>query len=59
MEQAIQNEVVSMPRIGDKAPSFKAVTTQGEINFLAITQVNGQSFLATRQTLLLFVLLNL
>ena len=24
---------VSMPRIGDKAPSFKAVTTQGEINF--------------------------
>ncbi len=27
------NEVVSMPRIGDKAPEFKAVTTQGEINF--------------------------
>ena len=25
--------VVSMPRIGDKAPEFKAVTTQGEINF--------------------------
>ncbi len=24
---------VSMPRIGDKAPAFKAVTTQGEINF--------------------------
>ena len=23
----------TMPRIGDKAPSFKAVTTQGEINF--------------------------
>ena len=22
-----------MPRIGDKAPSFKAKTTQGEINF--------------------------
>ncbi len=22
-----------MPRIGDKAPAFKAVTTQGEINF--------------------------
>lgn len=33
MEQVIQSEVVSMPRIGDKAPSFKAVTTQGEINF--------------------------
>ena len=28
-----QNETVSMPRIGDKAPAFKAVTTQGEINF--------------------------
>lgn len=25
--------VVSMPRIGDKAPEFAAVTTQGEINF--------------------------
>lgn len=25
--------VVAMPRIGDKAPAFKAVTTQGEINF--------------------------
>lgn len=23
---------VSLPRIGDKAPAFKAVTTQGEIN---------------------------
>jgi hypothetical protein len=23
----------AMPRIGDKAPSFTAVTTQGEINF--------------------------
>lgn len=26
-----KSEFVSMPRIGDKAPSFKAVTTQGEI----------------------------
>ncbi|MCX6234301.1 MAG: peroxiredoxin [Bacteroidetes bacterium] len=25
--------VISMPRIGDSAPAFKAVTTQGEINF--------------------------
>jgi peroxiredoxin (alkyl hydroperoxide reductase subunit C) len=24
---------VSMPRIGEKAPPFNAVTTQGEINF--------------------------
>jgi len=28
-----QNTAVSMPRIGDPAPEFKAVTTQGEINF--------------------------
>jgi len=28
-----QPSAVSMPRIGDKAPAFKAVTTQGEINF--------------------------
>ena len=35
MEQTIQNEVIPMPRIGDKAPSFKAVTTQGDINFPA------------------------
>ncbi|MDD4431624.1 MAG: peroxiredoxin [Bacteroidales bacterium] len=30
----MENEVTyTMPRIGDKAPSFKAKTTQGEINF--------------------------
>lgn len=28
-----QEQVVSMPRIGDPAPKFTAVTTQGEINF--------------------------
>jgi peroxiredoxin (alkyl hydroperoxide reductase subunit C) len=27
------NQIVAMPRIGDAAPSFKAVTTQGEITF--------------------------
>ena len=26
-------QIVAMPRIGDRAPSFKAVTTQGEIQF--------------------------
>ncbi len=26
-------EIHAMPRIGEKAPTFKAVTTQGEINF--------------------------
>lgn len=28
-----ENQVYAMPRIGEKAPEFKAVTTQGEINF--------------------------
>ena len=28
-----ENNITPMPRIGDKAPAFKAVTTQGEINF--------------------------
>lgn len=28
-----ENQVYAMPRIGDKAPEFKAVTTQGDINF--------------------------
>lgn len=33
MEEKIEQEIISMPRIGDAAPEFKAVTTQGEINF--------------------------
>ncbi|MFA5256560.1 MAG: peroxiredoxin [Opitutales bacterium] len=33
MDNQNVNEVVPMPRIGDKAPSFSAVTTQGPINF--------------------------
>ena len=28
-----EQEIFTMPRIGDKAPEFKATTTQGEINF--------------------------
>lgn len=32
MENQVQ-ETYAMPRIGEKAPSFKAVTTQGDINF--------------------------
>ena len=35
MEQNFEQEVISMPRIGDAAPEFKAVTTQGDINFPA------------------------
>ncbi len=30
-----ENKITPMPRIGDKAPEFKAVTTQGNINFPA------------------------
>jgi peroxiredoxin (alkyl hydroperoxide reductase subunit C) len=29
----LAEQTVSMPRIGEKAPEFKAITTQGEINF--------------------------
>jgi peroxiredoxin (alkyl hydroperoxide reductase subunit C) len=36
METQNQDPIVSMPRIGDKAPAFKAVTTQGEIDFPAL-----------------------
>lgn len=35
MENIQNQENIAMPRIGDKAPEFKAVTTQGEINFPA------------------------
>jgi peroxiredoxin 2/4 len=33
METNQNQEVIAMPRIGDTAPEFKAVTTQGDINF--------------------------
>ena len=33
MEEQTQMQVQQMPRIGDMAPDFKAVTTQGEIEF--------------------------
>jgi len=33
MDTISTNSSVSTPRIGEKAPSFKAVTTQGDINF--------------------------
>jgi len=29
----MEEQVYAMPRIGEKAPEFKAITTQGEINF--------------------------
>jgi peroxiredoxin 2/4 len=33
MENNQNQEIIAMPRIGDSAPSFTAVTTQGQINF--------------------------
>lgn len=33
MEEKQEQHVSAMPRIGEKAPEFKAVTTQGDINF--------------------------
>jgi peroxiredoxin 2/4 len=33
MDNQCHNEIVPMPRIGEKAPSFTAVSTQGEIRF--------------------------
>lgn len=33
METQVQVQQFAMPRIGERAPSFKAVTTQGEITF--------------------------
>ncbi|MBP6978205.1 MAG: peroxiredoxin [Bacteroidales bacterium] len=33
MEKNSNQEIIAMPRIGENAPSFKAVTTQGQINF--------------------------
>lgn len=35
MENLQEKQIVSMPRIGEPAPAFKAITTQGEINFPA------------------------
>jgi peroxiredoxin (alkyl hydroperoxide reductase subunit C) len=35
MEATLEERIATLPRIGDKAPEFKAVTTQGDINFPA------------------------
>jgi len=33
MDTTLNTTTAVMPRIGDAAPAFKAVTTQGEIDF--------------------------
>ena len=35
MENSILQEAFALPRIGEATPGFKAVTTQGSINFPA------------------------
>ena len=37
----MEEKLVSMPRIGDKAPEFTAVTTQGNIHFPADYEGSG------------------
>jgi len=48
-------EIVAMPRIGDKAPEFKAVTTQGVINFPDDYKGSWEFFSAILLILLRFV----
>lgn len=45
----------TMPLIGEDAPAFEAVTTQGTIRFLKIIKGNGSFYFHTRQTLHLCV----
>ena len=47
----VAEQLVAMPRIGDKAPEFKAITTQGEINFPFDYNGKWVILLVTRQTL--------
>jgi len=35
MEEKTEQKAFAMPRIGEPAPEFRAITTQGEINFPA------------------------
>ncbi|EPR71075.1 Alkyl hydroperoxide reductase subunit C-like protein [Cyclobacterium qasimii] len=37
----MKDQVVTMPRIGDKAPDFEAVTTKGKLNFQNLLKING------------------
>ena len=49
----------SMPRIGDYAPAFRAVTTQGTIYFLPIILASGLFYSAILQILFLHLRPNL
>ena len=41
METGNQGQTSPMPRIGDKAPAFKAITTQGDINFPELSKTRN------------------
>lgn len=44
-------KTTSMPRIGDIAPDFEAVTTMGKLNYPSLQQINGWSYFRIRQIL--------
>ena len=48
-------KVYSMPRIGDAAPEFQAVTTQGRSISRLTIRASGKSFSAIRPTSLQYV----
>lgn len=54
-----ENHITSMPRIGDKAPEFKAVTTQGPTISRQIIPKAGLSYSVTLLISHRYVLLNL
>ena len=54
----MENQVF-MPRIGEQAPEFTAVSTQGTINFPKDYEGKWVIFLVTLPILLQFVLLSL
>ena len=49
-------QITMMPRIGDNAPDFEAITTIGKLTFLNITKVTGWYYFLTLQILLRYVL---
>lgn len=51
----LQEEIQMMPRIGDQAPDFEAVTTTGRIKFSEFAKENGPFCFPTQQILLLYV----
>ena len=53
------NETTRLPLIGDKAPAFKAVTTQGEINFPQDFSGKWVILFSHQETLLPYVRQNL